>query len=169
MRHRLSVVLVLMLASSTLLATSSAEGRLQTEDTWTIAPGETVEVSVVANRRAIRPTDESFVEISAEVVGTTFDDAGLEDAGSGALDIDIVVTFGELPDRVNGAFGSRRYSDWHERCDRDECTVPLTFTNEGTRTAEVTATPTVIDYGNAGLICGSTGDYPDSATLEIVP
>ena len=161
--HRASVGLTLVLAASVLIATSAPPQDLRTATQFvTIDPGATVVGTIAASRRAVRRTDSS--EISVTVSASMVGDAGMGDAGSMGS---VVLRLNELPSRVSTGFAPMLYPDWHALCDRSECELTLSVTNEGTAPVQIDVTANMHDAYEGGLFCGGGGTYPEDATMTL--
>lgn len=165
--HSVKVLLALVLSSGVLIATSEIGVELRDDLAVDLAPGETATGTILLSRRAARRTDRSWVEVT--VAASAPIDAALDatpaDAG-GPIGSGVVVTMNSLPTRVDGGF-LFGYDDWAASC-RDDCSVPVTLTNEGATTVQVEFLAVVEDTGSGGFFCGKGANYPDDATLEIV-
>lgn len=161
--HRFKVAIALALSTGVLVATSSAGDVMTTTRAVTLAPGDEVSGTVLMSPRATRRTDDSYM--SAMLAGTTGPGS---DAGPDALPLEVVFRLRDLPIAVLPGTGGLLYSSFHELCETDDCALPLTITNTGSQEVMVELTVYIEDYGNAGLICGEAGNYPEDATLELV-
>jgi len=161
---------VLVLATFTLMATSAPPRLvLPATDTIVLAPGDTIDLLLTTNRRAVRFADTSSVEAS---VWTDWD-AGVRDGGVPArsgVHLEMLEDTSIAPVDIRvGEFQHFWAGNWHLGCADADCTrtIRVSLDSASPVSLTVTLTAELVMASGGSAVCSGPSSFPQHAELTL--